>query len=280
MIRHLFTVMAIGLALPHPSQGKTAAGKPAAPATEAPSAPAKPAGPKVVYSSVHVDGPYIAMTFDDGPNPVQTPRLLEMLAKRNIKATFYVVGECVKEYPATLQQIVKEGHEIGNHSWSHPNLGKMSDAAVKEQLQSTHDLVLKTAGVPPKSLRPPYGSFSARQQQWANHEFGYKTILWSVDPFDWKKPGSNVITQRILSQTQNGGIILSHDIHKQTIDAMEATLDGLIAKGFKFVTVSELLAMEKPKAATPPAAAPGAAPSAPAVSATPAAPTASSSTPN
>lgn len=252
MIRHLVTALAIALVVPASGNAQT---------TEASPAPVKPAGPKVVFTNVPNDGNYVAITFDDGPNPVQTPRLLDILAKRNIKATFYVVGQCVKEYPSVLERIVKEGHELGNHSWSHPNLGKMSDAAVKQQLQDTHDLIVKTVGVPPKSLRPPYGSFSPRQQQWAFNEFGYKTILWGVDPFDWKKPGAGVIAQRILTQTKSGDIILAHDIHKQTIDAMEETLDGLIAKGFRFATVSELLAMEKPRPPKP-AAAPSASASA------------------
>ena len=250
MIRHLVTALAIGLAIPSSGFSQAAESSPAPSAAESP-VPAQPAGPRIVYNNVPNDGNYIAITFDDGPNPVQTPRLLDILAKRNIKATFFVVGQCVKEYPEVLKRIVREGHEIGNHSWSHPNLGKMSDAAVKAQLQDTHDLVLKTAGVPPKSFRPPYGSFSARQQQWAYKEFGYKTILWGVDPFDWKKPGASVIAQRIVSQTKSGDIILAHDIHKQTIDAMEETLDGLIARGFRFATVSELMAMEKPQPPKP-----------------------------
>ena len=250
MIRHLVTALAIGLAFPTLGLSQTAERSPAPDASESP-APAKPAGPKVVYTNVPNDGNYIAITFDDGPNPVQTPRLLDILAKRNIKATFFLVGQCVKEYPAVVERMVREGHELGNHSWSHPNLGKMSDAAVKAQLQDTHDLIVKTAGVAPKSFRPPYGSFSPRQQQWAYKEFGYKTILWGVDPFDWKKPGASVIAQRIISQTKSGDIILAHDIHKQTVDAMEETLDGLIARGFRFATVSELLAMEKPQPPRP-----------------------------
>lgn len=250
------------------AQGKTggknskrpaAAATTASPAqTAAPAPKPTPSGPRVAYSSVQIDGPYIAITFDDGPNPANTNRLLDMLAERNIKATFYVVGECVKAFPAVIQRTVREGHEIGNHSWSHPNLGKMSDAAVHKQLKDTHDIVVATTGVAPKSLRPPYGSFSARQQRWAYDQFGYKTILWSVDPFDWKRPGAPVIASRILNQTQPGGIILAHDIHKQTIDAMPATLDGLLAKGYKFVTVSELLVMEKTTPAAPAAPAPSA----------------------
>jgi peptidoglycan/xylan/chitin deacetylase (PgdA/CDA1 family) len=228
---------------------------------QTPTPTATPAQPKVTYSSAYVGGqPYVAITFDDGPNSVQTPRLLEMLAKRNIKATFYVVGKCVVENPAIVKRFVTEGHEIGNHSWSHPKLSSMSQAAVHAELKKTHDAVIAACGVPPKSFRPPYGAFTEAQRRWAFDEFGYKTILWSIDPFDWKKPGAGVIAQRILTQAHSGAIILAHDIHKQTVDAMPETLDGLLAKGYKFVTVSELLAMDQPKPKPTPTASPIAAP--------------------
>jgi hypothetical protein len=97
-------------------------------------------------------------------------------------------------------------------------------------------------------MRPPYGAITPRQKSWMFSDFGYRTIIWDVDPFDWKRPGPAVVTQRIVSQTQPGSIILAHDIHAQTIDAMPATFEQLQQKGFKFVTVSELLAMAKPGA--------------------------------
>lgn len=203
-------------------------------------------GPRLSYSAVHVDGPYIALTFDDGPNKATTPRLLDMLAKRGIKVTFFILGENAQENTDILKREIAEGHEIGNHSWSHPNLGKMSENAVHDQLQRTQDLVFQVTGSKPKIMRPPYGSFTEHQKKWAAEQFGFKVILWEVDPLDWKKPGPSVVANRIVSETHPGYIILAHDIHAQTVDAMEATLDGLLAKGFKFVTVSELLAMEKP----------------------------------
>jgi peptidoglycan/xylan/chitin deacetylase (PgdA/CDA1 family) len=200
---------------------------------------------KITFTDVNVDGPYIAMTFDDGPHATNTPKLLEMAAKRHIKLTFFVLGECVEQNPAVLQREVAEGHEIGNHSWSHPNLAKLSDAAVRSQLQRTEDLIVKTGGVKPKLMRPPYGELTKRQRTWVNHEFGYKVILWDVDPLDWKRPGSDVVAQRIIAGAGPGSIILSHDIHPPTIAAMPQVFDALLAKGFKFVTVSELLAMDK-----------------------------------
>lgn len=216
--------------------------------TEAAAAPATPAPAPVknTYSQCHVDGPYIAMTFDDGPHAENTPRLLDMLKQRGIKATFFVVGQCAAEYPQIMKRIVDEGHEVANHSWSHPQLTRMGEGGVTDQLQRTHDVIQQTTGVSTKLLRPPFGAFTANQRNWAAHKWGYKIILWDVDPLDWKYRNAEHVKSEILKHTVDGSIILSHDIHKTTIDAMPGTLDGLAAKGFKFVTVSELLAMDRP----------------------------------
>jgi peptidoglycan-N-acetylglucosamine deacetylase len=204
---------------------------------------AKPA----TYAQARVDQPYIAMTFDDGPSAENTPRLLEMLKQRNIKATFFLIGQNVVSNPDLVRRILAEGHEIGNHSWTHPQLSKLSDDRVTAEITKTQDAIKDASGFTPTLLRPPYGAITPRQREWIQNRFGLNIILWSVDPFDWKRPGASVITQRILSQTRPGAIILSHDIHKQTIDAMPGTLDALIAKGYKFATVSQLIAMNKPK---------------------------------
>jgi peptidoglycan/xylan/chitin deacetylase (PgdA/CDA1 family) len=197
----------------------------------------------ITFSRVAVSQPYIAMTFDDGPHPSNTPRLLDMLRERNIKATFYVIGRNVDLYPNVLRRTVSEGHEIGNHSFTHPILSKMSDSAVREELTKCRDAVTRAAGIQPRTMRPPYGALLQRQREWIHTELNYPTILWSVDPLDWKRPGSAVVTSRILAGTTPGAIVLSHDLHGGTVDAMPATLDGLLNKGFKFVTVSQLLAM-------------------------------------
>ena len=210
--------------------------------TQAPS-PAKPA----TYAQVRVDQPYIAMTFDDGPSAENTPRLLEMLKQRNIKATFFLIGQNAAANPDIVRRILADGNEIGNHSWTHPQLSKLSDDRVTAEIEKTQHAINGASGFTPTLLRPPYGAITARQREWIENRFGLNIILWSVDPFDWKRPGASVITHRILSQVRQGAIILSHDIHKQTVDAMPATLDGLIAKGYKFATVSQLIAMNKPK---------------------------------
>jgi peptidoglycan-N-acetylglucosamine deacetylase len=213
--------------------------------------PPKPA----TYSQVRVDQPYIAMTFDDGPSAENTPRLLEMLKQRNIKATFFLIGQNAASNPDIVRRILADGHEIGNHSWTHPQLSKLSDDRVTAEITKTQDAIKDASGYTPGLLRPPYGAITPRQREWIENRFGLNIILWSVDPLDWKRPGASVITQRILSQVRAGAIILSHDIHKQTVDAMPATLDGLIAKGYKFATVSQLIAMNKPRPTPSPAGA-------------------------
>jgi peptidoglycan/xylan/chitin deacetylase (PgdA/CDA1 family) len=197
----------------------------------------------ITFNAVHIDGPYIAMTFDDGPSATLTPKLLDLLAARHIKATFFVIGENVAEHPEIVARAAREGHEIGNHSWSHPNFAKMSDEAVRRQIQQTDDAIKSATGKRPTFLRPPYGSITARQKRWIHDEFGYDIILWDVDPYDWKRPGPAVVRNRILKETRPGSIVLSHDIHPGTIEAMPSTFDELEGKGFKFVTVSELIKM-------------------------------------
>ena len=236
-------------------------------------APVAPPETRITFNSVHVGGPYIAMTFDDGPSPTLTPKLLDLLAEHHIKATFFVIGQNVAEHPEVVARAVREGHEIGNHSWSHPNLGRMSDDAVRLQLTRTDDAIRNAAGIRPVLLRPPYGSITPRQKQWIHNEFGYEIILWDVDPLDWKRPGPTAIFSRILKATHAGSIVLSHDIHPGTIEAMPATFSQLEAKGFKFVTVSELIGMATPE---PPKALPVAAAKIP-VASHPPAPAATSS---
>jgi peptidoglycan/xylan/chitin deacetylase (PgdA/CDA1 family) len=236
-------------------------------AATGPAAAVSPAQPQITFNSVHVDGPYIALTFDDGPNKTLTPKLLDLLAAHHMKATFFVVGQNAADHPDILKRAVREGHEIANHSWSHPNLGKMSDEAARREVQKTDDAIVAAIGKRPTLLRPPYGSITARQKRWMHDDFGYRIIIWDVDPLDWKRPGPSVVTSRILKETHAGSIVLAHDIHPPTLEAMPATFDQLDAKGFKSVTVSELLSMAtplppKPKA-TPravaiPAASPGA----------------------
>lgn len=220
-------------------------------AMQTPEKPPSQGAEKTSFSSVHVDEPVIAMTFDDGPSAVLTPRLLDLLKQRHIRATFFVLGQLVQEHPEIIQRAVAEGHEIANHSWDHKPLNKLAEGGLRHELADTSEVITKATGKPVTLMRPPYGATSPRLNKAIEKEYGMKVILWSVDPLDWKRPGPQVVEQRILKETQPGSIILSHDIHPGTIEAMPATLDALLAKGYRFVTVTELLAMEKPKPPSP-----------------------------
>jgi peptidoglycan-N-acetylglucosamine deacetylase len=270
LIPRLLLLLLIGFIATNRSHAQTTT--PIGPITEKSSKPAASAEPRITFSFVHVDGPYIAMTFDDGPNITLTPKLLDLLAAHHIKATFFVIGQNVADHPQVVQRAVREGHEIGNHSWSHPYLAKMSDEAARRELRRTDDAIKNATGTRPTLMRPPYGSITTRQKRWINDEFGYQIILWDVDPLDWKRPGPTTVCNRIVKETRPGSIVLSHDIHPGTIEAMPATFNQLEAKGFKFVTVSELIQMAKPETPKPTSAdrarSPGALASSPAPSLT------------
>ena len=207
-----------------------------------PSAFAKTVG--VTHSRGLASQPYIAMTYDDGPHPTNTPRLLDILRQRNIKATFYVIGKNVDMYPHLTRRIVAEGHEIGNHTYTHRNLKTLSDSQVVSEMTKARSSIVKATGVSPRTMRPPYGALYQRQREMIMTKFGYPTIMWAVDPRDWQRPGVSVVKNRILTQTSGGSIVLAHDLHAPTVDAMPGTLDGLLAKGYRFVTVSQLLAQK------------------------------------
>src|SRR5947209_17132344 len=213
-IVRLFLLFSIGLITRHSSEAQTTSTEPVAEKSDKPAASAEP---RTTFNFVHVNGPYIAMTFDDGPSVKLTPKLLDLLAAHHVKATFFVIGQNVADHPEIVQRAAREGHEIGNHSWSHPYLAKMSDDAVRSQIKRTEDAITGAIGSRPVLLRPPYGSITTRQKHFIHDDLGYEIILWDVDPLDWKEPGPNIVSSRILKETRPGSIVLSHDIHAQPI---------------------------------------------------------------
>lgn len=204
-----------------------------------------PAGAKISYSQVNITQPVLAMTFDDGPHPSLTPKLLDILKERNIKCTFFVIGKNAKMYPKIIQRMIAEGHEVANHTWTHCSLTSRSDAQIRSELQQSEDALVAAANYRPHLIRPPYGAINTRVKQFMFSEFGYSTIMWSVDPQDWRRPGVSVVTNRLVNGARPGSIMLAHDIHPPTIQAMPSMFDQLLAKGYQFVTVSQLMNMEK-----------------------------------
>lgn len=181
----------------------------------------------------------VALTFDDGPGP-HTGRLLDTLSQRQAKATFYVLGSKVAPYTDQIRRIHTDGHQIGNHSWNHANLSKLVAADIRHDLTRTNDAIHSIIGVRPNSTRPPYGASSPAVQS-TLAELGMSSVLWSVDTRDWADRDSSVVCHRAIANTRPGSIILLHDIHSTSVDAVPCIIDGLAKQGYGFVTVDTLL---------------------------------------
>jgi peptidoglycan-N-acetylglucosamine deacetylase len=181
----------------------------------------------------------VALTFDDGPMGEPTSRLLDILGENHIKATFFVVGQNVIEFPSLMHRLQAEGHEIANHSYRHTNLGSASKQEVRSEIGQTQAAVQQTVGILPRLFRPPYGSTNATVAAVAR-EHRLAQILWSLDTHDWQYRSSRQVESRTLKGARPGGIVLMHDIHATTVAAVPAIIRALSAKGYVFVTVSEL----------------------------------------
>jgi peptidoglycan/xylan/chitin deacetylase (PgdA/CDA1 family) len=180
----------------------------------------------------------VALTFDDGP-VADTQRLLSMLATDGVRATFFTVGEMVTDHPEMVRAEVAAGDEVGNHSWSHPQLTHLSDSAVRSQVERTAQAI-EDAGAPrPTLFRPPYGDLDARVRTDLAAE-GEPAILWSVDTLDWLHRDPNSVYRRAVNGVRPGSVVLMHDIHPTTVTAVPRIIATLKERGYTFVTVSEL----------------------------------------
>jgi len=188
----------------------------------------------------------VALTFDDGPDNFYTPRILDILKSKNVKATFFVVGERAKANPSIMNRIVYEGHFVGNHTWDHPYLPKLNIDEVKSQVQSTEDEIAKYTSYQTAMFRPPYGVISSEIAS-ALSDLNYKIIEWSSDSLDWKGYKKEQVESNILSNAKAGAIILQHcaggkgDKLKGTVQALPQVIETLEGEGFTFVTVPEIL---------------------------------------
>lgn len=190
----------------------------------------------------------LALTFDDGPDPAVTPRVLDALQARGVVATFFEMGSKVKANPELTRRAASLGNEIGNHTWDHTQLTLLKASAIKTEIQTTQEMIKQTIGVYPRLFRPPYGSTNATVA--AN--VGLPQIRWSYDTLDWMYKNANTVFQRATSGAKPGGIILMHDVHPTTADAVGRLVDRLQAEGYTLVTVGELLNLDKePKNAPP-----------------------------
>ncbi|MGG1554556.1 polysaccharide deacetylase family protein [Paenibacillus ferrarius] len=194
----------------------------------------------------------IALTFDDGPDTRFTPKVLDVLKSHQVKATFFVLGSLANTHPDVIKRIAQEGHVIGNHSFSHANLPKLSVNQFQNQIVHTENVLQGLIGYAPKLVRPPYGAINEEQVRWiADHH--YLIVNWNVDSLDWKSLSAAQVLQNVLHQTRPGSIILQHSGGAEsqdlsgTVQALSPLITKLKAAGYTFVTVPELLHVEKSK---------------------------------
>lgn len=178
----------------------------------------------------------VALTFDDGPDPDVTTRVLDILNKYDAKATFYMLGSRVEYYPETAKKVQDAGHELGNHSWTHSDLTKASDEKILSEIDRTSKIIEEVTGVKPHSFRPPYGAFNDNVKQ----QTDLPIVLWDVDTLDWKHRNPQQLLAYAKKQVKNNSIILMHDIHHATADGLDALMSYLQEEGYTFVTVSEI----------------------------------------
>ncbi len=182
----------------------------------------------------------IALTFDDGPHPTFTPRILAILRKYNVKATFFVVGTQVEKYPDLVRAEVNEGHSVGNHTYHHVSLPKIPQEYIADEIKACGDVIRVATGKAPRLFRPPGGEYNLETAEAAS-VLGYTMVLWTDDPGDYASPGASVILSRTLKKAGNGGIILIHDGIEQTITILPQLIETLQKQGYRFVTVDEMI---------------------------------------
>jgi peptidoglycan-N-acetylglucosamine deacetylase len=196
-------------------------------------------------TSVHAsrDRRVIALTFDDGPDPERTPALLDTLRALDVPATFFVLGEQADAHPELCARMAREGHEVGNHTYSHPYLPLHRSRTVAAELARTDAAIERATGVVPTLARPPYGGRSPRNVR-AFERAGKRVVLWDVNSFDWKGAPGAEVAQRIVERARPGSIILMHDggrDHDGTLDAVRLAVPALRARGYSFETVSRAI---------------------------------------
>lgn len=184
-----------------------------------------------------LDNKKIALTFDDGPHPYYTEQLLDGLKERGVKATFFVLGEHVEQYPDLVERMSEEGHLIGNHTYSHIQLTQRNSEAFKEELIKTSELIENLTGQEVQYVRPPYGTWNKKFEK----ELNMFPVLWNIDPLDWSSRNVSGIVQKVTAKAKDNAIILMHDEYKTTVTAALQIVDELQKEGYEFVTVEELL---------------------------------------
>lgn len=191
----------------------------------------------VSASATPVETPKIALTFDDGPSAVWTPALLDGLKERGVKATFFLIGENADKNPEIVKRMAEEGHLIGNHTYHHVELTKVSENEARLELADTSAVIVRITGKEPEYMRPPFGAWQRKLEQ----EIQMLPVLWTIDPLDWTTENQDEIVNKVVTEAEENDIILLHDCYKSSIEAGLRIVDILQEEGFVFVTVDELL---------------------------------------
>ncbi|MER5950257.1 polysaccharide deacetylase family protein [Streptomyces sp. NPDC001904] len=188
----------------------------------------------------------VALTFDGGPS-APTPKLLDVLKKEKVHATFFLQGKGhTEKYPQTIRRMAAEGHEIGNHTWSHKDLTKLDEKQIRAEIEPVQDDIEKATGKAPRLMRPPHGTTNDDVSKILK-KFGLSQILWSVTAKDFATTDTDLITKRVLDQTHRDGIILLHERYAGTIPAVPGIIKELRKQGYTFVTVPQLMSPATPQ---------------------------------
>jgi len=238
----LASLRVAAMALPPPTLRLQPAPRVAEPtlATSLPTPTPEPRAPMVVYGG-EADVPMVALTFDDGPSPSLTPRVLEVLREHDAHATFFVLGQQAERHPDALRAVIDAGQELGNHAFSHRSFRSLFPSQISEELDRTARAIESAGGKRPTLVRPPFGRFPDSTVALASSR-GEDLVLWTVDGGDSDHADAETIAARVVRAAEPGSIILLHDTEPDTLYALPAILGGLAKRGLRVVSVSELLA--------------------------------------
>ncbi|MCK8606719.1 polysaccharide deacetylase family protein [Apilactobacillus ozensis] len=189
------------------------------------------------FKDVNTNEKTVALTFDDGPDPTLTPKLLKILRRYKVPATFFELGSNVTKYPKVSKQVAESGNLIGNHSWSHPQLNSLSKEQIQKQIAATNAAIYKATGKLPSYLRPPYGATNSTVSNVAQTPI----VMWSVDSMDWKFLNALQTEQQVIKTVYPGSIILMHDIHPTSVQAVPSVIESLRSRGYHFVTLPQII---------------------------------------
>lgn len=184
-----------------------------------------------------MEHPRAALTFDDGPDGRHTPLLLDGLKERNVKASFFLLGEKIEQYPEIVQRMQEEGHLIGNHTYHHVQLDKLNETKAREEILKTNNLIYETAGIYPQYMRPPFGAWKKNLELCVE----MLPVFWTIDTLDWKVKNTEKIISTVQDKIKDGAIILMHDEYDTSVEAALKVVDQLEAQGYELVTVDKLI---------------------------------------